>query len=77
MELPREGGVAVSKAATSTPGPWVTGAFGEQKMLVQLLNAEESEEVIVESVGLLPVKSMTWNKQGGEALGPGKICPIL
>lgn len=45
------GGVPVPQ----TLGPWVTGAFGEQKMLTQLQNTEVSGEAIVVSVGLLPL----------------------
>jgi hypothetical protein len=68
--------VGIDNANTSTPTPWVPGAFGEQKMLDQLQNAEESGEAIVVSVGLLPVESRKRNKQGGETiLGPGKIYP--
>jgi hypothetical protein len=77
VELPRERGAGMNNGAASTPGPWVTGAFGEHKVLTQMLNAEESGEAIVVSIGLLPVERTTRNRQGGEGvLGPGKIHPM-
>ena len=76
VELPRQRGAGTSKGAASTPGPWVTGAFGEQKMYTQLQNAGQSGEAIVVSVGLLPVESTKRNRQEGEGiLGLGKIYP--
>ena len=75
VELPRERAVGTSKGAASTPGPWVTGAFGEQKMYTQLQNAEKSGEAIIVSVGLLPVESTKQSRQGEGILGPGKIYP--
>lgn len=76
VELPRERGAGTGKAFASTPGPWVTGSFGEQKMLTHLKNVKESGEAIVVSVGLLPVERTTRNRQAGERiLGPDKIYP--
>ncbi|KAF5384434.1 hypothetical protein D9615_003460 [Tricholomella constricta] len=78
IEIRRERGVGMGGAPVpQTPGPWVTGAFGEQKMLARLQMAERSGESIVVSVGLLPLEARARRKvDESEKLGPGKIYPL-
>lgn len=79
IEIRRERGAGMGGVPIpQTPGPWIAGAFGEQKMFTQLQNAEESGEAIIVSVGLLPLGDVARRRHGeGEViLGPGKIYPL-
>jgi len=79
IEIRRERGVGAgefgSGAMAQTPLPFVSGAFGEQKMLAKLQESSASGENIIVSVGLLPIANQ--RKQENEVvLGPGKIYPL-
>ena len=80
VEIRRERGVGAggefgSGALPQTPLPFVSGAFGEQKMLAKLHESSASGENIIVSVGLLPLANP--RKQENEVvLGPGKIYPL-
>ncbi|KIM41298.1 hypothetical protein M413DRAFT_145987 [Hebeloma cylindrosporum] len=79
IEIRRERGVGAgefgSGAMPQTPLPFVSGAFGEQKMLAKLQESSASGENIIVSVGLLPLSNQ--RKQENEVvLGPGKIFPL-
>ncbi|KAF8064977.1 TRAPP trafficking subunit Trs65-domain-containing protein [Lyophyllum atratum] len=78
VEIRRERGVGMGGVPVpQTPGPWVTGAFGEQKMFAKLQVAERSGESIVVSVGLLPPEESTRRKAGeSQGLDLGKIYPL-
>ncbi|GLB39687.1 putative TRAPP trafficking subunit Trs65 [Lyophyllum shimeji] len=78
VEIRRERGVGMGGVLLpQTPGPWVTGGFGEQKMFPRLQHAERSGESIVVSVGLLPLTESA-RRKGSESqvFGPGKIYPL-
>lgn len=80
IEIRRERGVGAggefgSSSMPQTPLPFVSGAFGEQKMLAKLHESSASGENIIVSVGLLPLANQ--RKQENEVvLGPGKIYPL-
>ncbi|KAF8961451.1 TRAPP trafficking subunit Trs65-domain-containing protein [Flammula alnicola] len=79
VEIRRERGVGAEYgggASPQTPLPFVSGAFGEQKMLAKLQEASTSGENIVVSVGLLP--QISNEQRGGKeaVLGPGQIYPL-
>ncbi|KDR76963.1 hypothetical protein GALMADRAFT_225118 [Galerina marginata CBS 339.88] len=80
VEIRRERGVGADYgpgALPQTPLPFVSGAFGEQKMLAKLQGASASGESIVVSVGLMPVPYEKEKKNRAEVgLGPGKIYPL-
>ncbi|KAF8152924.1 TRAPP trafficking subunit Trs65-domain-containing protein [Crassisporium funariophilum] len=90
VEIRRERGQGVDSgigALPQTPLPYVSGAFGEQRMLSRLQDAATSGESIVVSVGLLPLPDhdvdVGLDEEGGRgtrrkevALGPGKIYPL-
>ncbi|KAG5644479.1 hypothetical protein DXG03_008306 [Asterophora parasitica] len=78
VEIRRERGLGMGGAPMpQTPGPWVTGAFGEQKMLARMQMAERTGESIVVSVGLLPlVEGRRKAGFGAAQEGPGKIYPL-
>ncbi|TFK31772.1 TRAPP trafficking subunit Trs65-domain-containing protein [Crucibulum laeve] len=72
VEIRRELGVGSGVGMPPpTPGPYVSGAFGEQRALAKLRTAGESGESVVVSVGLLPVDDVDRNQ-----LGSGKIYPF-
>ncbi|PPQ70667.1 hypothetical protein CVT25_010769 [Psilocybe cyanescens] len=78
VEIRRERGVPADFGAGApppTPLPFVSGAFGEQKMLAKLQGASASGESIVVSVGLMP---LPYERGDGKdlVLGPGKIYPL-
>ncbi|KAH9474413.1 hypothetical protein JR316_0012871 [Psilocybe cubensis] len=81
VEIRRERGLPAdfgAGAPPQTPLPFVSGAFGEQKMLAKLQGAGASGESIVVSVGLMP---LAYDRGNGDAvkdlaLGPGKIYPL-
>jgi hypothetical protein len=70
------GGESGSSALPQTPVPFVSGAFGEQKMLSKLQEAGTSGENIVVSVGLLPIPNDGQKRRDEVVLGPGKIYPL-
>ncbi|KAG6833284.1 hypothetical protein H0H87_009459 [Tephrocybe sp. NHM501043] len=79
VEIRRERGTGMgSMPVPQTPGPWITGGFGEQKMNVRQQIAERNGESIVVSVGLLPPEEKARRRKldGSDALGPGKIYPL-
>ncbi|RDB17387.1 hypothetical protein Hypma_001684 [Hypsizygus marmoreus] len=78
VEIRRERGLGMGGAPVpQTPGPWVTGAFSEQKTFARFQSAEQSGESIVVSVGLLPLGEEKRRRRRSEGeLGPGKIYPL-
>ncbi|KAG5352460.1 hypothetical protein C0989_002170 [Termitomyces sp. Mn162] len=79
VEVRRERGTGLDNMpAPQTPGPWVSGGFGEQKPFSRLQTAERNGESIVVSVGLLPLEETARRRKptGAKMLGPGKIYPL-
>ncbi|KAG6877931.1 hypothetical protein C0993_001977 [Termitomyces sp. T159_Od127] len=78
VEIRRERGTGMgSVPVPQTPGPWVTGGFGQQKSIARMQMAERSGESIVVSVGLLPLEETARRRKStGAELGPGKIYPL-
>ena len=77
VEIRREHGMGMGPGGApvpQTPGPTVTGAFGEQGMSQRVQNAEDSGESIVVSVGLLPLAAGAPGRKG--KLGPDRIYPL-
>ncbi|KAG6907317.1 hypothetical protein DXG01_009436 [Tephrocybe rancida] len=79
VEIRRERGTGMGNLPVpQTPGPWVAGGFGEQKMLAKLQMTEHSGESIVVSVGLLPPEEAASMRKPSalDELGPGRIYPL-
>lgn len=73
VEIKRNRGSLIG-GVPATPLPFVSGAFGEQKVLAKMQDSSSSGENIVISVGLLPMPHI---KDGKEVFfGPGKIYPL-
>ena len=73
VEIKRNRGSLIS-GVPATPLPFVSGAFGEQKLLAKMQDSSSSGENIVVSVGLLPLPHINDGKE--VILGLGKIYPL-
>ncbi|KAF9531099.1 TRAPP trafficking subunit Trs65-domain-containing protein [Crepidotus variabilis] len=75
VEIKRARGM-IGDGVPSTPLPFVSGAFGEQKMLAKLQGSSNTGDSIVVSVGLLPIPRSGMQNDNEVVLGPGKIYPL-
>lgn len=74
IDIKRARGSLIDRAP-ATPLPFVSGAFGEQKMLAKLQDSSNTGENVVVSVGLLPIPHQSHTSKELH-LGPGKIYPL-